>query len=444
MIPKILHQVWVGPKAPPVAALQSWRRMNPSWDQRVWTMTEHCAGQPWILQKEINAWAERGGWNGVGDLMRYEVLLRHGGVAVDADSECVRPLDARFTRPDFWTGYENEMLYPGMLANAAMGCEPEHPLMNALVQGSRGVTPAHGHAWDVTGPMYQTRTLQGCEGVTVYPSRHFIPWHFCGASAPGEATIFARQFWGSTLPGPWDVTDPGYAVVSTGGPAVWPWAAACVQSVLNQTVAVRHIVCCDGRETIAAARSGAWGPRGCLVEVIPGCGNAVDNLLRACADLEVGTKVLWLDLDDFLLPKTVEIVRDAYRYDPDLQVTYGNFAQCWPGGGRYSCPEAFSQDVVQRGAYREVRDHFIPSHPKTFQVDLLWQIPRSAFEGRSEHGACIDGLVMFPLLELSKGRNMMLPWDLYRYNTRNLPLPPELKAHETAECHRICGLPRVV
>lgn len=87
-----MHQIWVGPLPPPEKWMRTWREMHPDWEYRLWG-NEDLANGEWRNKAHMDFYAARGIWSGVADLMRYEILYRHGGVLVAADSECLRPLD---------------------------------------------------------------------------------------------------------------------------------------------------------------------------------------------------------------------------------------------------------------------------------------------------------------------------------------------------------------
>jgi mannosyltransferase OCH1-like enzyme len=36
MIPKIIHQLWIGPKSCPRILMDTWKKMNPEWDYMFW------------------------------------------------------------------------------------------------------------------------------------------------------------------------------------------------------------------------------------------------------------------------------------------------------------------------------------------------------------------------------------------------------------------------
>lgn len=196
MIPRFLHQIWIGNLPPPVALLHTWRDMHPDWIYRLWTDEKRCDGKPWKNQKQIDASPS---WQGKCDIMRYEVLERWGGVYLDADSKCLRPLDDRFlTGP--WTAYENEVKAPGILANGALGAEPCSMLMTKMVQECSTADVLNRPAWKATGPLLLTRVAEKFP-ILKFPSQTFYPKHWTGFTKklePGDSPIFAEQLWGST------------------------------------------------------------------------------------------------------------------------------------------------------------------------------------------------------------------------------------------------------
>jgi hypothetical protein len=201
MIPKKIHQVWIGPHAPPLALMNTWKEKHPDWEYKIWNSHEGFENQA-----KIDALDE---WNGRCDVMRFEILHREGGIIVDADSECVQPLDESFLQHGAWAVWENEQVRPGLIAPGAMGAEPGHPVMRACMDAIRD-TPLAGRAWQSVGPGLLTRVAQGRDDLFVYSARTFIPEHFTGAAAPGTDPIYARQHWGSTR---------GYSKINTRGSA---------------------------------------------------------------------------------------------------------------------------------------------------------------------------------------------------------------------------------
>ena len=56
MIPKIIHQIWLGPLPPPQRWLDSWRDHHPDWDYHLWTNEKYqfCSPISWIPQDFLN------------------------------------------------------------------------------------------------------------------------------------------------------------------------------------------------------------------------------------------------------------------------------------------------------------------------------------------------------------------------------------------------------
>jgi len=191
MIPKTIHQIWIGPNPPPAAMMATWQVMHPDWQYKVWT--DHTG---WENQAQIDAMPE---WNGKADIMRYEILEREGGILVDADSECVQPLDETFLDNESFACWEHEVLRPGLIAAGYVGAAKSSPLMRMCIDAIKSRDVTAKRAWETVGPALLTEMARGYPSLRVYPARMFIPEHYSGTPAPGDAPIYARQHWGSTF-----------------------------------------------------------------------------------------------------------------------------------------------------------------------------------------------------------------------------------------------------
>lgn len=202
MIPKILHIVWIGPHVPPKELIDSWDKKHINgWFFMLWK--DHTG---WENQKEIDWYYTRRQYNGAADIMRYEILRKHGGFAVDADSECLKALDEG---PFDFLGsetavacFENETLRPGMIGCGFLGAPKDSPFFKVCVGEVKlaGVTQQPPPpAWDAVGPGLMGRVAKNMpDQIRVYPSRTFNPTHYTGNVAPGDGPIYAKQGWGST------------------------------------------------------------------------------------------------------------------------------------------------------------------------------------------------------------------------------------------------------
>jgi len=127
MIPRVLHFVWIqGLAAMPAdywRCLESWAPMHPGWEVRVWDRgTLGWIENVWVwtinnptLQSEI---------------ARFEIVNRHGGIYMDADMECVRPIGDLVTGLNAFASMRNDT----MVETAGFGAAADHPWLRDLVQ----------------------------------------------------------------------------------------------------------------------------------------------------------------------------------------------------------------------------------------------------------------------------------------------------------------------
>lgn len=195
-IPRILHQLWIGPQPRPAALMETWRQKHPDWEYIEWNEAR-LADMQFENQRHIDSLSE---WCGKADLMRYEILFRYGGVFVDADSECLRPLSDTFLENDFFACWEHETVAPGLVAVGYLGATPGNRLLRLIMDRLKSLPNAvGGPAWQTVGPQLLSDTI--CEHAypaTIYPSHWFIPEHHTGATYTGSDPVYARQHWGST------------------------------------------------------------------------------------------------------------------------------------------------------------------------------------------------------------------------------------------------------
>ena len=193
-IPKIIHQLWVGPRPRPQRLLDTWKNAHPDWEYVLWT-EENLKDFRFKNQKQIDAMPE---WNGKADIMRYEILDRFGGVFMDADSECLNPLDPFFLNNDSFSVYENEKQRGGLIACGIMGAVPNCLLMKLCVDELSKIE-VKSPAWWYCGPVFFTWVIQTHNyPIHVYPSHYFLPNHYTGECYAGTDKIYALHKWGTT------------------------------------------------------------------------------------------------------------------------------------------------------------------------------------------------------------------------------------------------------
>ena len=198
-IPKILHQMWIGPKPAPTHLMDTWRDKHPDFEYIRWSESElQVRGFVSECSDQIDAMSEI---NGKADIYRWEILYKYGGIFVDADSVCVEPFDETFLARTAFAGFENETIRKGLVATGTMGFVPGYPLCRAAIDQIRN-DPIDDtkRAWYTVGPGLLTRLLGvgKYRDFTVYPSFYFIPVHFTGMTYVGHKRVYAHQIWGNT------------------------------------------------------------------------------------------------------------------------------------------------------------------------------------------------------------------------------------------------------
>jgi hypothetical protein len=170
-IPQVLHRVWLGtdPLPPEQAEFgTTWKRHHPDWEMRVWT----DADLPSLLDDAIVA---RGrSFSEVCDLVRYEVLRRHGGVYVDTDVECLRPLDGLLAGVEAFAAWETDH----RVGTAVLGAVPGHPIVERAVREARLTVGRGPNSAESTGPGFWSTLLIDHPEVTLFAPELFYPYRW--------------------------------------------------------------------------------------------------------------------------------------------------------------------------------------------------------------------------------------------------------------------------
>ena len=133
-IPKIIHQIWLGPKVPPheyQTFQKSWKDKHLTWQHISWNEEEIKKQFPEKLfnQKLFNHAKKQGNFAKMADIARYEIIHKFGGLYVDCDCECIKPFDVLHQNYDFYSGLEH--LQNGLVVgNALIGAKPNHPILH--------------------------------------------------------------------------------------------------------------------------------------------------------------------------------------------------------------------------------------------------------------------------------------------------------------------------
>ena len=127
MIPKKIHYVWFGggeKSAKILDCIESWKREMPDYEIIEWNESNFDVN----LNDFTRRCYELKNWAFLSDVARLWVLYNEGGIYMDTDVYCYRPLD-EFLNEEGFTGFE-DIHYP---VTATMGCEAHNPVIKMFL-----------------------------------------------------------------------------------------------------------------------------------------------------------------------------------------------------------------------------------------------------------------------------------------------------------------------
>lgn len=145
MIPKLLHFIWMqGLRAMPDRyrrCLETWESKHPDWEVKLWTREN--------LLPLVNDWVlEIDNPTVQADIVRVEMVYALGGVYMDMDMECLRPLDDLLYGLTAFASMRNKLV----IENAGFGALQEHPWLQEMIEEFRRRRDRIGKVLDVDKP----------------------------------------------------------------------------------------------------------------------------------------------------------------------------------------------------------------------------------------------------------------------------------------------------
>jgi FkbM family methyltransferase len=172
-----------------LAARQTWIDRHPGWKFRVWRPDDVT----WLENRRLFDRAET--YAQKADIARYEILYRLGGVYLDTDMECLRPLDELLDGCDFFAARQ----YDGVVNIAIVGAVAQHPILRRVIDQ----LPASCFfnrskpIYFQTGPLLFDRVITAGQwekrpDIRIFPDAFFYPY---GPEEPWRrAGPFARAY----------------------------------------------------------------------------------------------------------------------------------------------------------------------------------------------------------------------------------------------------------
>ena len=182
-IPKIIHQIWIGPKKIPFNWINSFRqdfmKQYTEWKYYLWT--EKDVNNFDFQNKE--QYDNEKSYHGKSDILRYEILYKYGGIYIDADSQWLglnlSDLIKETNYTGFFIGKECKECKDG-LANGILGSSVKNPITGYIIQmiSENYFKCNQFPPYKTTGPYLMDQILYDFD-VTIFPYYYFYPiyWH---------------------------------------------------------------------------------------------------------------------------------------------------------------------------------------------------------------------------------------------------------------------------
>ncbi|MGV2112442.1 glycosyltransferase family 32 protein [Agrobacterium salinitolerans] len=194
-VPRLIHQIWIGEKAPPVS-VEAWaaHASNHGYGYRLWRETD-LERQGVFSNGVFKIMLEKGDYPGAVDVARYMLLERFGGIYLDCDWYPARD-DASFDTFLPLTGLtafdEKTPRDTGqgsmLLANSFIAAPAGHPVFSRMLEAFPGIIEdmPRAPAWWSTGPLIFTVIARA-------GSISLAPAGFVAASLPDRAPFEAVE-----------------------------------------------------------------------------------------------------------------------------------------------------------------------------------------------------------------------------------------------------------
>jgi mannosyltransferase OCH1-like enzyme len=127
------------------------------------------------------------------NLVRYEILSRHGGIYVDTDVECRRSFKPVLHGIEAFAGLE----LPGRVGTAVLGAVPGHSAFTRAAHECRATLGLGAHSPDANGPYFLSLIFEQEPGVRILAQPAFYPYLWTEPERSGDSfpDAYAVHHW---------------------------------------------------------------------------------------------------------------------------------------------------------------------------------------------------------------------------------------------------------
>lgn len=173
IVPKIIHQIWVGDQPMPIEKMKSWKKRNPEFKHWIWT-EKAIEMLPLKNLTLYNFYKSKKLYYGMSDVARVEILEKYGGMYVDCDTVCKKPLDEEWFTKEFVCAYSPHT--NTRIANGMLICPPNSEIITKYREVI-GLTKTFIPVWQTVGSGILTPIVKAStsKNILILPAYNFYP-----------------------------------------------------------------------------------------------------------------------------------------------------------------------------------------------------------------------------------------------------------------------------
>ncbi len=130
LIPKIIHQIWIGPDKPPAILEESQKsiqKYHQDWEYKLWTNADISDLK--LYNQKLYDLSDN--YNEKAEILRYEILNKYGGIYLNVNFICCKPLDA-LLQYHLCVAIE-PLSCEANIANSIIGSVPKNPILEDCI-----------------------------------------------------------------------------------------------------------------------------------------------------------------------------------------------------------------------------------------------------------------------------------------------------------------------
>lgn len=196
MIPKKIHQIWLGPFDPPFKWTKTWSKFceKYGWDYKLWREDDLDL----VNQKQFD---DAKSYQEKADIARYEIILKHGGLYIDCDMVWLGKNLEKYL-PFHSSSFIGVQEYPSVsklligypyLSNGFFAAPPNHYILaNCVKEIPDRVNIKTSHVFIKTGPVLLNKNIKN-DNITILPYHYVFPLDFHYKTNITNPMIFSKN-----------------------------------------------------------------------------------------------------------------------------------------------------------------------------------------------------------------------------------------------------------